>query len=133
MKNQPLARGTKQDFSTIIQLKLGHGYFKSYLKRLPKYQNDFCFPACRRTQDSRHLIMNCKVYRQEQKEFKQEILKTTVPWNLEAILTLKEGQRILSQYLRKTKIATRKWILGEAIEKEEREEEWVRIEEVEGT
>ena len=63
MKNQPLARGTKQDFSTIIQLKLGHGYFKSYLKRLPKYQNDFCFPACRRTQDLRHLIMDCKVYR----------------------------------------------------------------------
>ena len=37
MKNQPLVRGTKQDFSTIIQLKLGYDYFKSYLKRLPKY------------------------------------------------------------------------------------------------
>ena len=62
MKNQPLARGTKQNFSTIIQLKLGHGYFKSYLKRLPKYQNDFCFPAYRRTHVSSVPIVICDAF-----------------------------------------------------------------------
>ena len=33
-------------FFTFTQMKLGHGYFKSYLNRLPDYDSDKCHWSC---------------------------------------------------------------------------------------
>ena len=40
-KTNPI-RTPKHIWSRIMQLKLGHGYFRSYLVRIPEYNNNIC-------------------------------------------------------------------------------------------
>ena len=50
----------KKIWSAFMQLKMGHGYFKSYLVRLPDYSTDRCF-VCGTRENPEHLILHCKV------------------------------------------------------------------------
>ena len=42
-----------------MQLKLGHGYFRSYLVRFLDYSSNRCF-TCGIKESSKHLILHCK-------------------------------------------------------------------------
>ena len=50
----------KKIWSAFIQLKLGHGYFKSYLVRLPDYTTNKYF-ICDIKKNSKYLILYYKV------------------------------------------------------------------------
>ena len=52
-----------------MQLKLGHGYFKSYLVRLPKYIIDRCF-ICNIKKNPEYLILHYKATRKIRDELK---------------------------------------------------------------
>jgi hypothetical protein len=56
----------KRIHSALIQLKLGHGYFGSYLAKRTG-QSDRCFNGCRAKQTPEHLLLSCSNYRQERK------------------------------------------------------------------
>ena len=101
----------KQTWSTYIQLKLGHGYFKSYLVRLPGYDTDQCL-VCKTKQSPEHLILSCKAYKEERK-----IIRETADFKKQLILRLlintEKRRNTLFSYLKETQIATRRWLLGE--------------------
>ena len=96
-------------FSIFIQLKMKHDYFKSYLHRLSKNNSNKCYEICNARQTSKHLLLNCRHYRAEQRKLKEkaqlkntDIILTLFIIKIERIATLK--------YLRNTWIATRKWL-----------------------
>lgn len=49
----------KLTFSIIMQMKFGHGFFKSYLFRLSNYESKNCNDNCSETQTSKHLLLDC--------------------------------------------------------------------------
>ena len=91
-----------------MQLKMSHGYFKSYLVRLPDYSTDKCF-VCGTRENPEHLILHCKATRAVREELKQEFdikeffLKNLFSTNIE--------QEFLFKFLEKTQISTRNWLL----------------------
>ncbi len=111
---RPLKKLRKIDrltFSTFIQLKMGHGYFKSYLHRLSEDNSNKCYGICKARQTPEHLLLNCKHYRAEQLQLKAKAQFK----NTNTILTLfitKIGRIAMLEYLKSTRIATRKWLLG---------------------
>ena len=100
----------KLTFSTFIQLKMRHDYFKSYLHQLSENNLNKCYEICNARQTSKHLLLNCRHYRAEQIKLKKKAqLKNT-----DTILTLFiiKIERITSlKYLKNTWIATRKSLL----------------------
>ncbi len=100
----------KLTFSIFIQLKMRHDYFKSYLHRLSENNSNKCYEICNARQTSKHLLLNCRHYRAEQRKLKKKAqLKNT-----DIILTLFfiKIERITTlEYFKNTWIATRKWLL----------------------
>lgn len=109
--------------SAYYQLKLGHGYFRAYLRRFGIIQSSEC-QCGHRTQDPHHLLLCCKLYHQQRKRVRREI---EGPLTLEALLGTKKGIRLTMQFLKVTGISTRDWYYagqdegGEWGEKEEEE------------
>jgi len=95
----------KQLWSTYIQLKLGHGYFKSYLNRLPNYNSDIC-QFCNTRENPEHLLLYYRRYSQIRNKIKQE--KQLNQLSLKILFSLIPGQDFLFNYLKEIKIATRK-------------------------
>jgi len=97
----------KLTFSTFIQLKMKHDYFKSYLHRLSENNSNKCYEICNARQTLKHLLLNCRHYRAEQRKLKEKAqLKNT-----DIILTLfiiKIRRIATLKYLKNTRIATRK-------------------------
>ena len=60
-------------FSIFIQLKMKHDYFKSYLHRLSENNLNKCYEICNARQTSKHLLLNCKHYRAEQRKLKKKV------------------------------------------------------------
>ncbi len=97
-------------FSTFIQLKMRHDYFKSYLHRLSENNSNKCYEICKARQTLKHLLLNCKHYRAEQLQLKAKAQFK----NMNIILTLfiiKIERITMLKYLKSTWIATRKWLL----------------------
>ena len=92
-------------------LKLGHGYLKSYLKRINKTSTDLSRCGTRETTD--HLLLSCPIY----SIFRPECLKESKP--LSQILDKKERRLEVLQFIRQTRIATRRWHLERGDEEEE--------------
>ena len=51
-------------------MKLGHGYFKSYLIKLPNYSTNNCY-TCNIKENSKHLILHYKNTRYVREELKK--------------------------------------------------------------
>jgi len=100
----------KLTFSIFIQLKMKHDYFKSYLHRSSENNLNKCYEICNARQTLKHLLLNCKHYRAEQRKLKKKAqLKNT-----DTIMTLfiiKIERIVTLKYLKNTRIATRKWLL----------------------
>jgi len=101
----------KLTWSTIVQLKLAHGYFRSYLIRLPDYNDETC-PNCQSNQKETpyHIIFQCQNQSEARKNTVGKLPRRDQ--NLRSLFLTKRGQDHLIQYLAETKIATRKWLLG---------------------
>lgn len=90
-----------------MQLKLGHGYFRSYLQRLSEYSSKNCI-ECNTEENPEHLILHCRRYSQIRSKIKAE--KQLQQLSLKILFNTKLGQEFLFEYLAQTGIATRKWL-----------------------
>jgi ribonuclease HI len=121
-KTNPL-KLNKKDFSTIIQLKLGHGYFKSYLFNININESNKCY-TCKTKENPAHLILYCKNYNDIRNHLKKKYDLNGLNLNLNQIFNTKKGMKFLIEYIQETNIATREWRLNrDLIELEENEEE----------
>ena len=103
-------RGVRKEVSSAFyQLKLGHGYFKSYMKRIGKSTTGKC--RCGEEQDARHLLLDCRRYSQNRKRMKEKLEGQNM--SLELLLHNKIGINITLEFLRETKILTRGWYAEE--------------------
>ncbi len=97
-------------FSTFIQLKMKHDYFKSYLHWLSENNLNKCYEICKMRQTLKHLLLNCKHYRAEQLQFKAKAQFKNM--NIILMLFIIKIERIaMLKYLKSTWIMTRKWLL----------------------
>ena len=103
-----------------MQMKFGHGFFKSYLIRLPKYDSKNCNGDCNEIQTSKHLLINCRHFRDVQ----SQLIKKMKPQatTLRTLFNINEGIKNLAEFLKFTRIETRKWILSQLDEEESIEE-----------
>ena len=100
---------------TSPQIKLGHGYFKSYLERLSAYNFNLC-NVCKVKQTSEHMLLSCKIYKAEQKALKKAVLQQksrreaeqNSELSLKKLLCTEKGIKNTLAFLDQTKIATRK-------------------------
>src|SRR6266496_3927223 len=109
----------KKIWSAFIQLKLGHGYFKSYLVRLPEYTTNRCF-ICGTKKNPEHLILHCKITQFVREELKQEF--DIKEFSLKNLFNTRQEQEFLYKFLEKTQISTRNWLLQQANLEAENEE-----------
>lgn len=95
--------------SAFFQLKLGHGYIKSYLKRLGHSESDEC--RCGGKETPEHLILWCTLYWSERNKLKKSL---NCPLNLKVLFETKVGIEHLLVFLKETSICTRRWHLARA-------------------
>ena len=87
-----------------MQLKLDHGYFKSYLIRLSEYTTNRCF-ICGTKENPKHLILYCKATQVVREELKQKF--DIKKFSLKNLFNTKIGQEFLFKFLEKTQISIR--------------------------
>ena len=92
--------------SAYIQLKLGIGYLRPFLKRAGKRESDLC-DECEVKEDTEHLVLYCTRYNQERTRMKKAL--ETLPLTLQALFCTEKGKAALAEYLISTKICTREW------------------------
>ena len=87
-----------------MQLKIGHGYFKSYLIRLPEYHTNKCL-ICNTKETPEYLILHCKATKTARKELKQKF-KIKI-FSLKNLFDTKIEQDFFFNFIEKTQISTR--------------------------
>lgn len=113
-------KGTKRATSSAFyQLKIGHGYFKSYLHRLGHSETNTC--SCGIKETPEHLLLTCSKLAAERRSLRTEL--KGIALSLPVLLHTSIGIEKTMAFLKSTGIATRKWHLQrrEAEEEEERE------------
>ena len=98
----------KSIFSTFLQMKTEHDYFKSYLCRLFAYESNRCNENCNEKQTSEHLLFHCRHYVNEQNELKNN-MKILV--TLRTLFNTDEGIKNVLNFIKNIRICTKKWIL----------------------
>jgi ribonuclease HI len=96
--------------SSFYQLKLGHGYIKTYLYRLKHTTNNKCQCGQKETVD--HLLLGCKKLKAARKQLSDKL--GTRVLTLPLLLHTKIGIEQLLVFLADTNICTRKWHLQRA-------------------
>jgi len=102
-------------------MKIDHDYFRSYLHRLSDYDNKKCHGTCNKDQTSEHLLTVCQYFKKKQSELKNQLRLVNLPYTAKVLFTIKKGIKATLLFLKKTKVATRKWLLGEAEVEDEKE------------
>ena len=90
---------------------MGHGYFKSYLVKLPDYIINKCF-IYNIKENSKHLILHYKATQAIREELKKEF--NIKEFSLKNLFNIKSEQEFLFKFLEKTQISTRNWLLKQA-------------------
>ncbi|KAH7065085.1 hypothetical protein B0J12DRAFT_24807 [Macrophomina phaseolina] len=98
--------GERASFCSI----LGGFLFKSYLYRFDHVEDDRCYCSGTAKQTPRHLLLDCYLYRAERLSIKDALKKPIL--NLTDLFTTNKGTQATAEFLRKTKIFTRRWILN---------------------
>ena len=94
-----------------MQLKLDHGYFRSYLVKFSNYSLNRCF-ICGINKDPEHLILHYKNIKYIRKELKKEF--DIKKFSLKNFFNTKIGLEFLFKFIEKTQIGTRNWLLQTA-------------------
>ncbi|KAF7572893.1 hypothetical protein PtrM4_077980 [Pyrenophora tritici-repentis] len=109
-KTIQIPRSTNREISSAFYaLKIGHGYFGSYLKRFKKRESDLC--SCSHTQTPEHLLLQCSLYKTERKTLIQAIHHQ--PATLPLLLHTSAGIEATLAFITSTRIGTRKWYQGQ--------------------
>ena len=101
--------------STIHQLRLGHGFFRSYLIRLPNYDSTRC-QCSEPIQTANHLLLGCPLFREERE--RAGIGRETT---IQSLLFTAKGTEALIDFIQETRVATRRWLLQGIAENEEQD------------
>ncbi|KAJ8063237.1 hypothetical protein OCU04_008470 [Sclerotinia nivalis] len=109
----------RSSISTLFQLKIDHGYFKSYLQRFGISANDNCRYGKRESPN--HLLLSCPLYKSTRRIFKKN--NPTSRLTMKYLLHTKAGIIKTLEFIEKTKIATRSWHLTRMQENVEQESE----------
>ena len=91
-----------------MQLKLGHGYFRSYLVRFLDYSSNRYF-TCGIKESPEHLILHCKNTKYVRDGLKKEF--DIKELSLKNLFNTKIGQEFLFKFIEKTQTGTRNWLL----------------------
>jgi ribonuclease HI len=117
----PLPPGTKRRLaSAFYQLKLGHGYLKSYLYRMGHSESDLC-RQCGRRETAEHLLLSCKTLAAARSRLRDALQGTRL--SLRILLHTKTGIEKTLIFLKETGIMSRKWHLERKEEEAATEEE----------
>ena len=105
-----IPKGIKRELaSSFYQLKLGHGYLKSYLYKLHLTPNNKC--KCGSIETTIHLLLNCKEYKEERnirdRNIKEELRLNYI--RLPILFETKIGIKHLLVFLKETNICSKKW------------------------
>lgn len=95
--------------SAFYSIKLGHGYFNSYLERFQKRDSNLC--SCHKVQTPEHLLLECPRYKTERKQLKQTIQHR--PITLRLLLHTRAGIEATIAFITSTRVGTRNWYLGQ--------------------
>ena len=96
-KPTKLPKTNQMTASTIHQLRLGHGYFRSFLIHLPNYDSSRCH-CSEPVPTPKHLLLGCPLYREErekagiQRDTTLQGLLFTPQGNISLIKTTHRGQ-----------------------------------------
>lgn len=94
----------RSTLSAFFQLKIGHGFFNSYLHRFGKRDDPFC--SCSRTpQTPSHLLLSCRLYRRQRKDLFEDLNVRCI--TLPLLLDTKSSMEAVLKFLEGTKISTR--------------------------
>ncbi|ENH98658.1 hypothetical protein COCC4DRAFT_155236, partial [Bipolaris maydis ATCC 48331] len=96
--------------SAFYQLKLGHCYLRSFLFNRGKVDSKVCPCNYRATQDVRHILLSCALYR-EAREKMQETSKD--PLSLNFLLETSIGIQVTIRFIEETKAGTQAWYKGD--------------------
>ena len=99
----------KRTWSSYIQLKIGHGFFKSYLKRLPNYKLAEYFCHKNTIQNPTYLILECSEYRADRVKAFEKLNNNQK--SIKYLFNTKIDKEKLFKFLKKIKIALKKWLL----------------------
>jgi ribonuclease HI len=104
----------RQLVSSAIQLRTGHGYFKDYLSNIPSSDtmDNRCNCPARTQQTAKHLLLHCRLYTEARKDITRGKTGAASRLRLQTLLHTKEGAPGFIEYMKATKIATRRWALG---------------------
>ena len=102
-------------FSTFLQIKIEHDFFKYYLYRLIAYESNQCNENCNEIQKFEHLYLNCFYFSNKRKEMKKNMKNSVIMRTL--FNTLKDIKNVLI-FMKNTRICTWQWILGIVKDKE---------------
>ncbi len=107
---------TKHVISTIMQLKLEHDYFKSYLIRLSHYDTKKCNENCNFIQNSKHLLLHCHHFTNQRSKMIKKMKSQNI--TLKTLFETKKDIENLRIFLIDIKIVTKRWILRDMNENE---------------
>jgi ribonuclease HI len=114
-----IPQGTKRELaSSFYQLKLSHGYIKSYLHRIGRAESDLC--RCGKRETTEHLLLSCKQTEIAQARAKLRETHGLRP-SLKLLMHTKIGIEKTLGFLKETRLCTRKWHLERGQEDEVRE------------
>ena len=87
-----------------MQIKLGHGFFKSYLIRLSNYDSQNCNELYNEKQTSKYLLLFCHYI-----DERQNLIKNMqIPILLRTLFNTVEGTKNTIKFLKDNKICMRK-------------------------
>ena len=93
--------------SAYIQLKTGKGLLKSFQYTIGKASNDNCFCGTGKSQDTRHLLLECEEYKTARCRLKKRL--KNIPLQLNVLFCTSKGQVALAQFLQETRICMKGW------------------------
>ena len=97
--------------STTIQLRTGHGYFKSYLGQIDSDTPRGCHCDQGGLQTPAHLLLTCLLFKEARQTMRRSA--TRIPrLPLQLLLYTYMGAKPLTSFLSNTQVATMKWYLG---------------------
>ena len=97
----------KPILSAYIQLKTGKGLLKSFQYTIGKASNDKCFCNMGKSQDTRHLILECEEYKTARCRLKKRL--RNIPLQLNILFCTSKGHMALAKFLQETRICTTGW------------------------
>ena len=101
-------KSSRIEWSSYMQLKLGHDYFRSYLNRLSNYNSDKCDCNCNYIQSPAHLLLSCSKYQAEHSKIREKLRVNSL--SLKLLLATRDGIQAVFDFLKETKIARRNWL-----------------------